>query len=174
MEEIVPSPGQSAVESPSFDATDLPSWQLDEPLCASSTTPPDELKAPLVRLDGRDQNRPRRFKVLQQWEGVVVETGDDFFVADLLDLTDTTKAREIAEIPLAEISEDDQELLSPGCVFYWIIGYETSRGGQKSRVSEIRVRRNPKWTKNEIEAIREKGKALFRQFAGEDDPAGRK
>jgi hypothetical protein len=99
-----------------------------------------------------------------QWEGIVTELLPDTFLADLIDLSDRSKPCEIAEIPLVEIPDADQELLQPGCVFYWIIGFQTTLGGQKSRMSEIHVRRNPKWPQHAIEKIKERGKRLYEKF----------
>ena len=103
--------------------------------------------------------------MLQQWEGVVTRVEGDGFEAELHDLTDSSNPPEFAELPLAEISEADKPLLMPGCVFYWIIGYETRSGGQITRVSEIRVRRMPRWSKKSLETVKEKGRELFKRFA---------
>jgi hypothetical protein len=124
---------------------------------------------PLIRLTGA-QGTIRRFKVLQQFECVVTELLEDAVVAELIDLTDPSRPNEIAEIPLTDIPSADHSLLAPGCVFYWILGFETTVGGQRNRVSEIRVRRTPKWSENEIEAIKAEGEGLFRQFSsGSED-----
>ncbi len=124
--------------------------------------------APLIRLP-TGHGPIRRFKVLQQFEGVVTELSDDSLIAELIDLTDKSKRREVAEIPLSEISPADQPLVEPGCVFYWIMGYETTTGGQQSRVSEIRFRRSPRWSPNEIEAIKKEGQELFDQFGNTEN-----
>ncbi len=50
----------------------------------------------------------------------------------------------------SEISEDDQELIRPGAIFNWHIGYEMERGTVK-RSSIIRFRRMPKWTESDKE-----------------------
>jgi hypothetical protein len=131
-----------------------------------STTQTQESKnevSPLIRLS-RGEVSQRRFKVLQQWEGIVDSLGSDSLTADLIDLTDREKPREIVEIPMVEFADADQHLLFPGCVFYWIIGYEISLGGGKSRVSEIRVRRNPEWSQNALDSIKARGKELYQTF----------
>jgi hypothetical protein len=136
-----------------------------------STTQTQETKnevSPLIRLSRR-QASPRRFRVLQQWEGIVDSLESDSLFADLLDLTDRAKPREIVEIPLVEFADADHHLLSPGCVFYWIIGYEISLGGGKSRVSEIRVRRNPEWSQHALESIKARGKELYQIFNNDSE-----
>jgi hypothetical protein len=125
---------------------------------------------PLIRLPGHSPLR--RFRVLQQWEGVINEVRTHSFSADLIDLTDHSKPREIVEIPIEEISAEDQQLLKPGGVFYWILGYELRPGGQKCRVSEIRVRRNPIWTQRRLDLAKARGEALHKRTKknAEDKP----
>lgn len=123
---------------------------------------------PLIRLTG-GYGTIRRFKVLQQFECIVTDVLEDAVVAELIDLTDSSRPKEIAEIQLSDIPFPDHALLTPGCVFYWILGFETSVGGQRNRVSEIRVRRTPKWSQNDIEAIEKEGEKLFKQFGGAQD-----
>jgi hypothetical protein len=72
---------------------------------------------------------------------------------------------EEAEIPLEEISEEDQALVQPGAIFYWSIGYLDSRGGQRIRASVIRFRRLPAWTTEELQAARRKA-ASMRELLG--------
>src|SRR5437899_1574989 len=62
--------------------------------------------APLIRFTS-GQSPSRQFKILQQWEGIVTDVYTDSVMADLLDLTDTSKPREFVEIPLAEIPDAD-------------------------------------------------------------------
>lgn len=109
----------------------------------------------------RDEIPPRRFEILQRWEGVVVErTGDDFTV-ELRDLTSSKGTTEIGELCMNELSEDDRSMVREGAVLYWNIGYETSPAGSRRRVSDIRFRRSPVWTCAKLSALRERGKALF-------------
>lgn len=119
--------------------------------------------SPPVRVPRRHAAH-RQFKVLQQWEGVVTRVDGDAFEAEIHDLTNPSKPPEFVELPFAEISDVDKPLVAPGCVFYWIIGYET-KSGQISNVSEIRVRRMPRWSQRDIESIKLKGQELFQRFA---------
>ena len=78
------------------------------------------------------------FQVLQEWEGYVIEIGEDDFTVRLLDLTaGSSHEEEEAVIPLSEISEDDFKHLRLGSIFRWVIGYERSTSGTKQRVSQI-------------------------------------
>jgi hypothetical protein len=126
----------------------------------------DDLKAraaPLIKLRG-DEGPVRKFKVLQQFEGKVTEVYEDkTFRADLIDLTDKTSEQESAEFSIEEIHPSDRDLVAPGSVFYWIMGYETTPSDYK-RVSEIRLRRSPQWSEHEIDSITREGKVLFCKF----------
>lgn len=88
------------------------------------------------------------FNALQEWEGYVLEIGDEKFTARLLDLTaDASLAEEEAEIPLSEISKNDRDQIGPGSIFRWSIGYERSLAGTKKRVSHIVFRDMPALSK---------------------------
>lgn len=124
----------------------------------------------LIRIP-RNASSPRRFDILQQWEGVVDETTDDSVWAEILDLTDRSRPSEIVEIPFNEFAVSDRPLLKPGAVFYWSIGYETSPGGTIWRKSELRVRRTATWSKHAIDSLQAKAKQLSTQYANaEDEP----
>lgn len=115
---------------------------------------------PLIRLPaGTLPNE--RVRVLQQWEGVVTDTTDDSFFAELQDLGRSFVPLEIVEIPIEEVPKDDRPLLVEGAVFYWSIGYETSPGGQLKRMSEIRMRRTPRWTRRTLQLAKRQAEELF-------------
>ena len=91
------------------------------------------------------------FQALQEWEGYVIEIGEDDFTVLLLDLTaGSSHEEEEAVIPLSEISEDDIKRLRLGSVFRWVIGYERSASGTKRRVSQIVFRDLPALTKQDM------------------------
>jgi hypothetical protein len=90
------------------------------------------------------------FDVLQKFEGTVQSVQGDSFVARLVDKTNSVPEEE-AEIPLAEIMPGDRELVKPGAVFYWVIGYRREEHGQLSRSSMIRFQRLPSWSPAEVE-----------------------
>ncbi len=119
--------------------------------------------SPLIRLPA-GQMRQRRFEVLQQWEGVVTELSGQKVWADLKDLTDRSNPDEVIELPIDEFSPGDRDVLGKGSVFYWAIGYEARSGGQRTRVSEIRVSRMPRWSKREIAALKYKAEKLMVQM----------
>ena len=90
---------------------------------------------------------------LQEWEGCVVEINQSEFTARLLDLTaDASFEEEEADIPFAEISDDDLDKIRLGSIFRWVIGYERSAAGTKKRVSQIVFRDLPAVTKPDMQA----------------------
>ena len=111
------------------------------------------------------QLQARRFQVLQQWEGIVTDIGRETFWGEVVDLTDRSNPSEVVEIPFSEIATSDRQLLKPGSVFYWSIGYETSPGGQIRRVSEIRARRSPVWSQHAVDSIKSRAKQLLNQLS---------
>ena len=105
---------------------------------------------------------PHQFKSLQAWEGTVEQVGATTFNARLFDRTSSEE--ETAEFELSEISEDDRPLVVTGAVFYWDVGYLITPGGRR-RASEIRFRRLPAWTREELETARREA-AEFRELVG--------
>ncbi len=151
----------SVLKKPSLNSAEIETRLEDD---STSFLAPQPEVSPLVSPQSRALLPLRRFKPLQQWEGLVTDVGPDSFWAELIDLNDSTKANEIAEILLAEISPSDRPLLVPGCIFYWSIGYDTSSGGQIRNTSEIRVRRNPIWSRLQLDRMKKAGHALFTEF----------
>lgn len=111
-----------------------------------------------------------RFRVLQKWEGTVTSVGDNEFVAVIRDLTDLSLPPEEATFSVEEVPEPDLSLISPGAIFYWNVGYETTLSRQRKRVSAIRFRRLPAWTRSDIEAVRRIAATLKSLFGLRDKP----
>ena len=99
-----------------------------------------------------------RFEVLQKWEGIVLDVLRESFTARLIDLT-LEGSDEEAEFALDEIDEGDKDLLKPGAVFYWNIGYSDSPSG-RARVSIIRFRRLPVWRSEELQRAKRDAERL--------------
>ena len=99
---------------------------------------------------------------LQQWEGAVLEVGETTFTARLVDLTGERPEEEL-ELDKAELSDFDLDLLEPGAIFYWTIGYRRQLPrGARSRESLIRFRRLPAWSRSELAAARERAEEAQR------------
>lgn len=100
------------------------------------------------------------FVALQEWEGYVVDIQKDFFTARLLDRTfDAEVETELADFPLSDVSDGDLDLLKPGAIFRWAIGYIRNRG-TKIRASQIVFRRLPQWREQDLADAQEQANAL--------------
>jgi hypothetical protein len=120
--------------------------------------PPEQLIIPRIN------ETAGRAVCLQKWECYVQTILDDTFIARIIDLTSESPDEE-AEFFIADISDEDMDLLKPGAVFYWHIGYIISSSGTRSRASTIRFRRLPVWEKEDIEAATKEAERLRRIFA---------
>ena len=106
------------------------------------------------------------FHRLQEWEGYVIEIGEDDFTVRLLDLTaGSSHEEEEAVIPLSEISEDDHKRLRLGSIFRWVIGYEHFASGTKQRVSRIVFRELPVVTEQDIAEAEERARKTAQLWA---------
>lgn len=97
----------------------------------------------------RKMTRQDTFISLQKWQGIVLSTSAESFLARVIDLKGKNPDEEV-ELPLEEISRADLPLIKPGAIFYWNIGYKDSVNGQRIRASLIRFRRSPEWTEEEL------------------------
>ena len=102
---------------------------------------------------------PARVRILQKWEGEVIDVGAETFSARLQDLV-SSNPLETVELSLEELSPDDRPLLAPGSVFLWCIGYRDSVGGRRNRFSEITIRRLPPFSEQEFERARARSERL--------------
>jgi hypothetical protein len=103
--------------------------------------------------------REASFELRQQFEGTVLSISQDEFEARLMDRTRPSNPNEIASFSLLDVSEGDRELLQPGAVFYWSIGYRIQPWGQRERSSIIRFRRVPVWTRSELGQIKKQAES---------------
>ena len=85
------------------------------------------------------------------WAGYVQEIKNSFAAA-LADITagENTQEGELAEFLIADVKDDDRDLLKPGAIFRWVVGYQRSPAGTKRRVSDIFFRRLPAWSKRDL------------------------
>lgn len=105
-----------------------------------------------------------KFEVEQQFEGIVLARDDegDSFTARLRNQRADSPDEE-AEFTISELP-DDRHLIMPGAMFTWVIGLQW-RGTQSKRVSEVRFRRLPPFTKNAIAEARIKAEQRAKMFA---------
>lgn len=104
---------------------------------------------------------------LQEWEGYVIEIRENEknFTARLLNITAGSQyEEEEADIPFAEISQDDAENMRLGSVFRWVIGYRHLPSGSKERVSRIVFRNLPAVTHSDLQKGAEWADSVLQSF----------
>lgn len=104
---------------------------------------------------------------LQQWEGIVISVGTEYFWARLRDLTNQSNPEEEAEILISEISEEDRKILKPGALFYWSIFYHEKERGPRRRVSDIRMARIPVWREKDVQNAKQEIDEIFSDLGWE-------
>lgn len=104
-----------------------------------------------------------KYSTEQAYEGIVVEVNmhTASFTARLIDLTNNGPDEE-GEFSFDELNGDDS-LVIPGALFTWVIGMQR-RGTRDQRVSEIRFRRIPPFSKQSIDRAEEEAKKLSQFF----------
>lgn len=121
-----------------------------------------QVNTELIRLSAEGKTRST-YEILQQWEGIVRDVADDTFWADLYDLGEDTTPEEIVEIPVVEVSPADRALVAEGAAFYWSVGYETDSAGTTRRVSELTMRRTPRWTQRDLGVIKKEAQDMMQR-----------
>lgn len=112
-----------------------------------------------------------RFRVLKAWEGVVLDAraDEDAFLARLFDRSAGEPSE--AEIYRDEVSDEDLPLLANGAIFYWTIGYRIGPDGRE-RVSRIKFRRLPAWSKRALLNAKREAAALADELGWDDEDDG--
>lgn len=132
---------------------------------SAKVTTVDFARVPAARTDTASSHSSQAtLCALQEWEGCVVEIGEETFEARLLDVTaGALYDTESASIPLNEISHG-RDRLEVGSIFRWVIGYERTPGGTTQRVSRIHVRDLPVVTESDLRAGREWARETMEKF----------
>lgn len=125
----------------------------------------------LLRLGGGQQVEERTIQVespgwramptfipLESWQGQVLEVSGETFTARLNSETDLTA--EDAEFEIEAVSSTDMELLEPGAVFYWNVGYRVDPGGRRARQSVVSFRRLPAYSQSVLDEIAREATAI--------------
>jgi hypothetical protein len=123
----------------------------------------DKLAA--LRSKERQKNRDF-FKLTQNWIGYISALYDDHFSANVEDVTQSG-TYEVAEFYYADVSSEDQKLISLGSIFYWSVGYE-ERNGQRYKESFLRFQRLPPWNVDELDVVIDKASSLRSKLKWED------
>jgi hypothetical protein len=118
------------------------------------------------RLNLAVPGRDPKLKTRQLWEGTVTEIQNDGFIAVLRDRTNPENPDEQGafEFDNIEISPADFALICPGATFYWVIGSESTIGGQVKTVSMVQFRRLPSWTQRRLDRTADRAHDLRASF----------
>jgi hypothetical protein len=133
--------------------------QSDDTTLARSEAPQRTYAAPmanaLVSREVRADSSP-----LQVWEGTVIEVNWATGVIQvLLDAKIGHIPRHTGEIELEWVSDQDQDLVRPGAVFYLTLFKRTKPSVENAQ--ELRFRRRPAWSDTQVEKI-EREAAMLR------------
>jgi hypothetical protein len=120
----------------------------------------------VLRLEATPEPTPAAysFDMRGQWEGTVTEVGADEFSVVLCDILNPGAEEYDAVFSLEEVADEDRDLLKEGAILYWTIGYE-QRGGQRRRISEVRLRRLPAWSRADLARVEKASRELDDLFA---------
>ena len=88
------------------------------------------------------------------------------FSARLVDLTRNSREEtEEADLPMDYLGEADRDLVVPGALFRWIIGYNWA-SGEKQPFTRVVIRRLPIWTEREIKSADQEAAELHDALFG--------
>jgi hypothetical protein len=116
----------------------------------------ERIAAEPVQLPVRLKKLPPRstFSPIEEWEGAVLSIEGDSFTARLANKTDSQAPEEEGQFDMAQLSSaEDRNLVVPGSIFYFSVGYEESPSGQRRISAFLRFRRLPAWTSAELKEI---------------------
>ena len=130
----------------------------------STGTPELIMEFPRVLRKPQVTGKPQhRFRVLQKFEGTVLEISGQECRAVVRDLTSPGYVEEIT-FSIEEISESDRSLAVPGGIFYWSLGYDDHVDGQRYRSSAIIFRRLPAWREKDLIKAKKKAESLIKSL----------
>jgi hypothetical protein len=147
------------IAGPTADTATTGSSRVGEPL----TSVTESALRKIVRLPETNP-APYHFDMRGQWEGTVTAISGDEFTVVLRDLMGPKAEEYDATFAIEEISDEDRDLLQIGAIFYWTIGYRVLHR-QRLRVSEIRFRRLPAWSRADIARVEKLSRDLDAMFA---------
>lgn len=126
---------------------------------AGAQTQEKPFVAPLIVKDPRFEVIDSA--VIQVWEGKVLEVDSDNGVMQvLLNAKIGQVLPHTGEIELQWVSEQDLDLVCPGAIFYLTLFKRKKRGGIEN-AQELRFRRRPSWTRQQIVQIEHEANMLL-------------
>ena len=146
-------------------------WSKPRPHTGSDPDPgPDRAStgsldpfADVIPLPRPNNTKPPRFwqpsenfNSIRNWEGVVLNVGEDSFFARVKDPDEKSDLGETTlEIPIEDVTEDDKTLLTEGAVFYLTLGYRQIPGQPIRKDATLIFRRMPAWSKRRLTSAKE-------------------
>lgn len=104
--------------------------------------------------------------VIQLWEGRVLDVNVQSEVMNVLLVAKMGQMPEhSAEIELQWVSDQDRDLVVPGAVFYLTLYKRTRRGSIKNS-QELRFRRRPSWTRQQVQKIHTDAEEMLSKMRG--------
>lgn len=102
--------------------------------------------------------------VLELWEGVVQAVDKAAGWMDVvLEAKRSALPAHTARIELQWVAEQDMDLVRPGSVFYLTL-YKRTRHGTIQNAQELRFRRRPGWSQQQLAKVKADAEALARKF----------
>ena len=137
---------------------------VSDPARGSTEAPRKVIELPRVLRKPPLTVQPQHhFRVLQKFEGTVLEISGQECRALVKDLTSPGNVEEIT-FSIEEISESDRSLAVPGGIFYWSLGYDDHVEGQRYRSSAIIFRRVPAWREKDLIKAKKKAESLIKRL----------
>ena len=111
------------------------------------------------------------YSALAEWEGTVIEVGQETFSASLMQIprgtivSAETRSRlrnsvqmERTELPIEDVLPTDRDLLKQGALFRMVVGYLISPTGTRRRSLSVVFRRLPQWRESDLRGVRRMAK----------------
>lgn len=136
------------------EGTALASKDRDEPLSQRTSTLPRIEQYFAAIPVGIAETEDADAAVIQVWEGTVLEIDSVRrsmrvqLHAKIGDIPD-----HVGEIDLEWVADQDLDLVAPGAVFYLTLFKKRRRGGTIQNSQELRFRRRPAWTRQQLGKI---------------------
>jgi hypothetical protein len=99
----------------------------------------------------------------QEWLGRVEDVGEESFGAVLFDVTGASPEEEVADISWLLVADQDVDLVVPGALFYWVIGYRITPRERRGE-SQIIFKRSRPWTAAEQRRAQIEADDLIERF----------
>jgi hypothetical protein len=113
----------------------------------------------------RAKHRLMGFVTEQRWQGYVTNVEGEKFHAQVYDTSPEYKDEiEEVEFEREEVAELMRDLIVPGAIFFWDIGFQVEASGQRLRQSIVSFPMIPFYTKKQRLEAKERAMARFKEL----------